>query len=136
MCWNYFVNAPYPILDTRISVFRSSSVLRNAQTIPPEIWNGVGWGALVKDKSKCLKKNDFFFPIFPDFFSGLGWTRELWVNRVFIILRNKEDFFFADLKKKNYIYYIFWNKNKNDCWDFLRFFIFIFWELDFFFIFF
>ena len=34
--------------------------------------------------------------IFPDFsrffFSGFGWTGELWSNCVFLILRNKEDF--------------------------------------------
>ena len=38
-----------------------------------------------------------FLEFFPDvsrfFFSGLGWTGELWSNRIVLILRNKEDFF-------------------------------------------
>ena len=40
------------------------------------------------------------------FFSGLGWTRGLWSNRVFVILRNKEEFFFMGKKifKKKIIF--------------------------------
>ena len=36
---------------------------------------------------------------FLDFFSGVGWTGELWSNCVFLILRNKEDFVFIFLLK-------------------------------------
>ena len=55
-----------------------------------------------------------FFQIFTDFlFSGLGWTGELWLNRVVLILRNKEDIFFfnpknilkiKDFKKKKWFF--------------------------------
>ena len=35
-----------------------------------------------------------FLRFFLIFFSGLGWTGRLWLNRVFLILRNKQDTFF------------------------------------------
>ena len=44
-----------------------------------------------------LKKVSFWD--FLDFFSGVGWTGELWSNCVFLILRNKEDFVFIFLLK-------------------------------------
>ena len=41
---------------------------------------------------QILKENDF--EIFPDFFcSRLSKTGELWLNRLFLILKNKEIFF-------------------------------------------
>ena len=44
-----------------------------------------------------LKKNIFeiFSNFFRFFFSRLGWTGELWLNGVVLILRNKEEFFFS-----------------------------------------
>ena len=46
----------------------------------------------------------WLFGIFPDFsqkkkISGFGWTGELWLDGIFLILRNEEDFFliFAEI---------------------------------------
>ena len=101
----------HPILDTRISSVRPSSFSVTLVLPPPEIWNVLDWRALVKlrppnfgklgeyhfffgKKNTFWKISDFlrFFQIFPDFqisdfrFSGLGWTGELWSNRIFLIL--------------------------------------------------
>ena len=45
-----------------------------------------------------------FYEIFQDFFSGFDWTGDLWSNRVFLILRKKEEFFVGE---KNYFYNFF-----------------------------
>ena len=42
---------------------------------------------------------EIFLDFFRFFFSGVGWTGELWSNRVVLILRNKEDFFFFFIAK-------------------------------------
>ena len=90
----------YSILDTRIYV----------RTLPPGFWNGLDWKDLIEACppnigklrgwhfflhffSSILDIKKCFFEIFPDFFSGLGWTGELWSNHVFLILKNKEFFF-------------------------------------------
>ena len=43
-------------------------------------------------------KNREFLRFFQIFFSGLGWTGELWSNRINLMLRNKEYFFVVAAK--------------------------------------
>ena len=107
----------YLILYTRISsvcLFGRSDFVRHAQRTPSGFLNGLDWRALVKSRPPNIGKlnvehlfsNFFmlffvvekkpglfrFFEIFPDFFSGLGWTGEYWSNCLVLILRNKEFF--------------------------------------------
>ena len=49
----------------------------------------------------------WFFWIFPAFFSGLGWTGELWSNRLVLIWTNEEDIYLFILLNKN-IFQKFW----------------------------
>ena len=97
---------------------------------PPSL-SGVDWRALVDDQrpensiflatknifkifNYFWKKSDFlrYFLDFSRFlFSGLGWTGELWSNRILLILRNKEDFFFAEIFFF-FRYFIFFEKKK------------------------
>ena len=69
-----------------------------------------------------------FFKIFPDFlFSGLGWTGDLWLNCIVLILKNEEDFLFISLiypQKKLFKKLIFLRKKVFFC-DFFNFAIFL-----------
>ena len=63
----------------------------------------------------------WFFEIFFKF-SGFGWTGELWLNHTFIILRNKNDFFFV----KKIFFKNFWLKKNYFIEIFVIYFLFFF----------
>ena len=108
----------YPILDTRISFVRPSPP-PSRSGYPPDFCNRLDWRALVELSPPnigklrgynffvCAKKIfskfqifwkkwifEIFWNFYNSFFSGLGWTGELWSNCVFLILRNKDYSFF------------------------------------------
>ena len=107
----------------------------------PWFWNGLDWKALVQLRppniEKLRRKHFFFFffqqffflnfylkwffQIFPHFFhifnSGLGWTGELWSNRVVLVLRIKE--FLQKFRIKKDFYWFFWDFWI--CWPFFNF---------------
>ena len=57
-------------------------------------WDGLkNWKKKIFSNFSDLKKKWIFGHFFRFFFSGFGWTGELWSNRVVLILRKKEDFF-------------------------------------------
>ena len=115
---NFKAHVLHPILNTRISVL----LFRNAQgTYPPWILKMGGLESsnrrLISTISRTFRLKEeekIFLNFFQIFFLALGLTRELLSSRIFLIKRNKKDFFLAE--KEILIYLEFYWKNVMS-WD-------------------